>query len=351
MLELMPSAPGGALLDGCDHEHVELVQDPNSGLRAVIAVHSTALGPAVGGLRMRPYPDFDAAVRDALRLSFAMSLKNAAADLGLGGGKSVIIDDGERREERLLAFADALNRLGGRYVTAEDVGTTPADMDLMARRTRHVLGRSPEHGGKGDPSPATARTVLGAIRAAANDELEGLRVGVVGVGKVGAARARLLAHAGAEVLVADADPRRAHALGLEVRRPDELLATPLDVLAPCATGEMIDAARARELPCAIVAGAANNPLVDDRTAAVLHERGVLYVPDFLANCGGMVNVAAEYRRGGAGVVGVRIDAAEQRLRAVLDEARRDGRMPLAVAREHALQAIARARHTTTDKEY
>lgn len=358
--ELMPS-PGGALLDGCRHEHVELVQDPASGLKAVIAVHSTALGPAVGGLRWQRYPDLDAAVRDALRLSYAMSLKNAAADLSLGGGKAVIVDDGatERRGERLLAFADALNRLGGRYVTAEDVGTTPADMDLLATRTAHVLGRSPESGGTGDPSPATARTVHAAVRTGVAHALDvhglgGVRVGIVGVGKVGAALARLLHADGAVLELADADAARARQLadelGAVARTPGELLQARLDVLAPCATGEMIDSGRARTLSCSVVAGAANNPLTDDRTAAVLHERGVLYVPDFLANCGGMVNVAAEYRRAGAGFVEERINAAGARLRAVLDEARRDGRMPLVVAREHALRSIARARSESTREQ-
>ncbi len=345
---------GGALLEGCDHERVELVHDPASGLRAVIAIHSTALGPAVGGLRMQAYPDVDAAVRDALRLSFAMSLKNAAADLALGGGKAVIVDDGtsDGRADRLLAFADAVQALGGAYLTAEDVGTSPPDMDLIATRTEYVLGRSPQHGGSGDPSPATARTVLGAIHAGvdahlAADGVAGLRIGVAGVGKVGASLARMLAGEGAELVLADADPNRAAALGdelgAETATPDRLLRAPLDVLAPCATGEMIDAELAGDLPCAVVAGAANNPLVDDRTAAVLHERGVLYVPDFLANCGGMVQIAAEYRSAGADFVEERIAAAGDQLRAVLAEARREGRMPLDVARERAVRAISKAR--------
>jgi glutamate dehydrogenase/leucine dehydrogenase len=352
---------GGPLLDGCTHERVEVVQDPTSGLRSVIAIHSTALGPAVGGLRMQPYPDLDAAVRDALRLSFAMSLKNAAADLTLGGGKAVIVDDGTPagRSERLLAFADAVQALGGAYLTAEDVGTSPQDMDLIATRTDYVLGRSPQQGGSGDPSPVTARTVLGAIRAGVELRLgaagvAGLRVGIAGVGKVGASLARMLAAAGAELVLADAHPGRAAALGDELgaatMAPDRLLRERVDVLAPCATGEMIDAALAEELPCAVVAGAANNPLVDDRTAAVLHERGVLYVPDFLANCGGMVNIAAEYRAAGADFVEARIAAADAQVRAVLAEARRDGRIPLDVARERAVRAISSARRQVFNGE-
>ncbi len=339
----------------CEHERVELVQDPATGLRAVIAIHSTALGPAVGGLRMRDYPDLGAAVLDALRLSEAMSLKNAAADLALGGGKAVIVDDGAPvgvRAERLLAFAAAVDALDGAYVTAEDVGTTPADMDLLATRTPHVLGRSLEQGGRGDPSPITARSVYDAIRAGAEsrlgrDDLRGLRIGVLGVGKVGAALAAMLAEAGAALVLADTDGGRAAAvagaLGARTARTAELLSAPLDVLAPCATGEAIDVGLARELPCAVIAGAANNPLTDDRAAAVLHERDVLYVPDFLANCGGMVSVAAEYRGAGEAFVDDRLAAAATRLRALLAEARAQDRMPVEVAREHAWLAINGAR--------
>jgi glutamate dehydrogenase/leucine dehydrogenase len=290
--------PAGELLERCDHERVEVVQDSRTGLRAVIAIHSTALGPAVGGLRMRPYAGLDGAVRDARRLSAAMSLKNAAAGLGLGGGKAVIVDDGTagaQRDARLRAFADAIEALDGAYVTAEDVGTTPRDMDLIATRTAHVLGRSPELGGRGDPSPATARTVHAAVRAGVAArlgaaDLAGLRVGIAGVGNVGAALARLLAADGAELTLADADAARAGALaaelGARVTETDALLRLPVDVLAPCATGEMIDAELAGDVSCSVIAGAANNPLVDDGTAAALHARGVLYAPDFLANCGG-----------------------------------------------------------------
>jgi leucine dehydrogenase len=344
------------LLAGSDHERVLVVQDARSGLRAVIAVHSTALGPAVGGLRMMPYPDLDAAVFDALRLSAAMSLKNAAAGLGLGGGKAVIVsgpaDDGDTRRARLIAFAGALESLGGSYFTAEDVGTSPQDMELLATRTRYVLGLPPERGGTGDPSPVTARTVLGAIRDGVRvrlgrDSLAGLRIGVVGVGKVGGALAEALAAEGAELVLADQSHARAgelaQRLDAQVSTPDALLRERLDVLAPCATGEMIDAALASELSCAVIAGAANNPLVDDAAAEALHARGILYVPDFLANCGGMLNVAAEYRRAGDGFVEAGVVAARERLRAVLDAAASSGRMPLDVAREQALSAIAAAR--------
>jgi leucine dehydrogenase len=344
------------LLAGADHERVLLVQDPDSGLRAVIAVHSTALGPAVGGLRMKPYPDLDAAVFDALRLSRAMSLKNAAAGLGLGGGKAVVLADGDSapatRRARLLAFAEALESLGGRYFTAEDIGTTPEDMELLSSRTAYVLGLPPERGGTGDPSPVTARTVLAAIEEGVRvrlgaDALAGLRVGIIGVGKVGGALAEALAAEGAELVLADQSQERAAALaqrlGARAVTPDALLEERMDVLAPCATGELIDAARAESLACSVIAGAANNPLLDDRAAEVLHARGILYVPDFLANCGGMLNVAAEYRRADAAYVEAGVVAARERLRALLNAAAASERMPLDVAREQALGAIAAAR--------
>jgi leucine dehydrogenase len=344
----------GAVFTGHDHERVLVVSDPGSGLRAVIAVHSTALGPAVGGLRLHPYQDLDSAVRDALRLSRAMSLKNAAAGLGLGGGKAVIVDDGDSasRTARLLAFADAVNSLGGAYVTAEDIGTTPADMDILATRTRHVLGLSAASGGSGDPSPSTARTVLEAIREGVrvrlgHEQLSGVSVGIVGTGKVGSSLAKLLAAEGAEIVLADVLAERAatlaHALGGRSVSSDALLAEKLDVLAPCATGELIDVDVAARLRCSVVAGGANNPLVDDATAAALDAQGVLYVPDFLANCGGMLNIAREFRNAGPEFTERGLAAAAARIRSVLEEASASGRLPLDVAREQALALIARAR--------
>ncbi|HMJ02528.1 MAG TPA: Glu/Leu/Phe/Val dehydrogenase dimerization domain-containing protein, partial [Conexibacter sp.] len=249
---------GDALLRSLawEHERVQLVQDADCGLQAAIAIHSTVLGPALGGLRIRRYEGgLPEALDDALRLSRAMTLKASAAGLDLGGGKAVMVDDGTgtedtaRRGARLRALAREVERLDGAYVTAEDLGTTTADMDLIAEHTNHVVGTTRRGGLGGDPSPSTARTVLGAMAAAldvldGDDALTGRVVGVIGLGKVGARLAERLLEAGARVVGTDpvAEPcRSAAALGVEiVAGADELLARRLDVLAPCAVGGMVD---------------------------------------------------------------------------------------------------------------
>jgi leucine dehydrogenase len=338
-----------------DHEQLELFRDPATGLTGAVAIHSIALGPSMGGLRIRRYADVEAAAVDALRLARAMTLKNSAAGLNLGGGKAVLIDDGgwEDREARLLAFADVLERLGGRYVTAEDVGTSPADMDLIATRTRWVVGRSPEHGGGGDPSPATARTVLGAIDAGVRSHLgpsslDGVHVGVLGAGKVGAGLVSLLADAGATVTVADVDRARAEACAAAAERVeavpvDGFLARELDVIAPCAMGELIAADDVAGLRCRVVAGAANNPLVDRDAAVALHDAGILYVPDFVANCGGIVHVAAEFEGLDQAAIDAQLETCIAHAGALLEEARTRDAIPLDVAVEHALERVASAR--------
>jgi glutamate dehydrogenase/leucine dehydrogenase len=344
-------------LDGAfDHEQLELFRDPETGLTGAVAIHSTALGPAMGGLRLRRYPDLESGVVDALRLARAMTLKNAAAGLDFGGGKAVLFDDGgwEDRDARITAFAGILERLGGRYVTAEDVGTTPGDMDLLAERTRWVAGRSPSHGGGGDPSPDTARTVFGAIEAAVavaiGGSLEGVTVGVLGAGKVGSALVALLAEAGAEVEVADADRSRAQELarllGNVTAVPvDGFLGRPLDVLAPCAMGELIDEEAVAALRCRAIAGAANNPLVNRATALALDRAGILYVPDFIANCGGIVHVAAEFEQLPAERLEERIGSCVERCGEILREARERGVLPLDLAVERALQRVEAARRS------
>jgi valine dehydrogenase (NAD+) len=337
-----------------EHERVHLVQDAASGLRAVIAVHSTVLGPSLGGMRIRCYEHgMPEALDDALRLSRAMTLKASAAGLDLGGGKAVMLDDGTadtaRREARIVALANEVERLGGAYITAEDIGTTTADMDLVAEHTRFVVGRSRHEGVGGDPSPATARTVLGAIRAAldvldGSDALEGRTVGVVGLGKVGAQLAEWLLEAGARVL--GYDPVLATLWQLEdagvepVASLEELLAHELDVLAPCAVGGMIDEVVASLVRCRVVCGAANNPLTGERAADVLERRAVLYVPDFLANCGGLIHADGERRGDGDPTRLERaLDDAQARTRMVLLAARESGRLPGTVAEEHAWARI------------
>lgn len=350
----------GGLLESLSwgHERVALVHDADSGLRAAIAIHSTVLGPALGGLRIRRYAGgLPEALDDALRLSRAMTLKASAAGLDLGGGKAVMLaddadEDAALRAARLQAFAREVERLGGAYVTAEDVGTTTADMDLLAEHTRHVVGTTRGGGVGGDPSPATARTVIGAIGAAlelldGDDALAGRSVGVIGLGKVGGRLAERLVQAGARVVGADpaeAACRRAAAAGVEiVGSAEDLLARPLDVLAPCAIGGMIDVRVAARVRCRVVCGSANNPLTGERAAAALAQRDVLYVPDFLANCGGLIHADGE-RRGerDAARLERRLAGACERTRAVLHEARSSGRLPSAVAEERAWSRIRAA---------
>lgn len=292
------------------HEQLVVRRGRRSGATVVVAIHSTVLGPALGGARMWAYPNQELAVDDALRLAHGMTHKAAAAGLELGGGKGVICSpssaasrDPARRREMLLDFADLVESLDGRYVTAEDVGTGPDDMVVVAEHTKHVTGLPPELGGSGDPSPFTATGVAASIRACAahrfgSRDLRGLHVVVVGLGHVGARLATLLAAAGARLTVADIDEGKrdlAERLGARWAAPAEGLATECDVLAPCALGGAIDASSAGRLDAAIVCGAANNQLADDALAEQLADAGVLYAPDFIANAGGLINVYREYR--------------------------------------------------------
>jgi valine dehydrogenase (NAD+) len=339
-----------------DHEQVVIRQDPATGLRFIVAVHSTVLGPALGGLRLRRYPGgLRDALEDVLGLARTMTLKASAAGLDLGGGKSVMIDDGraDSREARMRAAARVIDGLDGAYITAEDIGTTTADMDLIAEHTRFVVGRSPEHGGRGDPSPITAETVFQATRrglaaACGSPELDGRRVGVIGLGKVGSVLAGKLAAAGARVIACDLDHERAESFadvhGADaVPSAEAVLALELDVLAPCAAGGLIDDVIARSIDCRVVAGAANNQVTSRRAARILAERGVLLVPDFLANCGGLIHVESEWRRVGHDVVGGRIARAMERLEEAIEEAAVEGSTPLEVAERHALDRVEAAR--------
>lgn len=277
--------------------------DARSGLRAIIAIHSTELGPALGGARFRPYATDRDALVDACRLARGMTFKHALAGLDQGGGKAVILGDPttERSEPLLRAFGRFVDGLAGQYITAEDVGTTCADMDLIRQETRHVAGVSEALGGSGDPSPATALGVLWAMRAAARHlwagDLSGRHVVISGVGKVGSALARLLAAEGTLLTIADIDGRRASELaaelGASVVDPVDAHTLDCDIFAPCALGGVLDAERIPQLRCAAVVGSANNQLASKEDAARLAARGVLYVPDFVANAGGVINIAEE----------------------------------------------------------
>ncbi len=331
-----------------DHEEVVFATDPTSGLRAIIAIHSTALGPALGGTRLYPYRSEEEALADVLRLSRGMTLKAAASGLDLGGGKAVIIGDPRTiKSERLWrAYGQFVESLGGRYITAEDVGTTTADMEQIRRETRWSFGTPLSEGGSGDPSPATARGLVAALRATAvrlrgDRELEGLRVAIQGVGKVGYAYARLLTEARAEVIVSDIDEvaveRAVRDLGVKSVPFDDVLTVDCDVLSPCALGAAINEDTIPALSCSAIVGSANNQLSTDADARNLAATGVLYVPDFVVNAGGLINVSQELRGYTEAGANHRIDAIEQATATILDLAERDGITPneaaIAVARE------------------
>ena len=292
---------------GCEALH--LAADPTTGLRAAVAVHSTVLGPSLGGTRFRPYDDEASAVRDVCRLARGMTYKHAVCGNDQGGGKAVIIGDPTRlrSEELLLAYGRFIDGLRGVYLTAEDVGTTQADMDLLRSVTPYVTGTSEALGGSGDPSPATAWGVFHALGTVAerlwgSPSIEGRHVVVAGVGKVGSALARHLAGAGARLTLSDvrgdAVDALAKELGAAVVDPLDAAGTECDILSPCALGAVLSAASVPVLRCAAVCGAANNQLATDEDGARLAERGVLYAPDYVVNAGGVINIADETASGG-----------------------------------------------------
>lgn len=297
-----------SLSDFADHEQVVFVSDDKSGLKAIIAVHNSNLGPALGGCRMWPYASEEEAVRDVLRLSRGMTYKSAMANLKLGGGKSVIIGNPRTHKtpELLAAFARALEQLNGRYIAAEDSGTSVADMKYMAQLTRHVAGihdkPSDEGTRSGDPSPATAYGTFIGIKAAVKerlgrDTLDGLRVAVQGVGNVGFDLARQLKEAGAQLWVTDIhrEPlvQAGRELGATVVAPDEIFGLDVDVFAPCALGAILNDSTIPQLKAKIVAGAANNQLAEARHGLELMKRGILYAPDYVINAGGIIDVYHE----------------------------------------------------------
>jgi valine dehydrogenase (NAD+) len=287
------------------HEQVVFCQDPASGLKAIIAIYSTALGPALGGTRFYPYASEEDALEDVLNLSRAMAYKAACAGLDLGGGKAVIIGDPskDKNEALLRAYGRFVSSLNGRYFTAADVGTYVQDMDVIARECRWVTGRSPEHGGAGDSAVLTAYGVFQGMRAAAESvwgapSLRGRRVGVAGVGKVGHHLVEHLLEDGATVLVADvsaeaiARVKTAHP-EVEVVDVDALISQDMDVYAPCALGGALTDETVQVLKARVVCGAANNQLDHPGIEKVLADRGVLYAPDYVVNAGGLVQVADE----------------------------------------------------------
>jgi leucine dehydrogenase len=335
------------------HELVIFGHDAPTGLRAIIAIHSTVLGPAAGGCRMWPYASTTEAAADVLRLSRGMSYKNAMAGLPFGGGKAVIIGDARtaKTPELFAAFGRMVDSLRGRYVTAEDVGTTTADMAHVERVTRYVsgLGRAPGEAG-GDPAPMTALGVFLGIRAAVKfrlgrADLAGLTVAVQGAGGVGYHLCGMLAAAGARLKVADLLPQ-----ALE-RVCDEFKAAPVpavqvleeqaDVLAPCALGAILDARSTRKLRVKVVAGAANNQLATPEDGEALRGAGILYAPDYVINAGGIISVAREYYGGTEAQVIEDIQGIPARLTEIFERARREGRAPNEVADRMARERLGR----------
>lgn len=286
------------------YEQLVLCHDATSGLRASIAIHDTTLGPALGGTRMWRYATEDEAILDCLRLARGMTYKAAAAGLNLGGGKAVIIGDpaNDKSEALFRAFGRFVETLGGRYITAEDVGTSVEDMDHIYQETAHVTGVSETYGSSGDPSPMTALGVWRGMKACAaeawgSDSLKGKVVAVQGMGHVGYHLARHLHEDGAGLIVTDireaSAKRAAEEFGAKVCTPEEIYAAECDIFSPNALGAVINDRTLPALKCRIVAGAANNQLAENRHGDALTERGILYAPDYVINAGGLINVADE----------------------------------------------------------
>ena len=343
-----------------DHELVHFVHDLNSGLTSIIAVHSSHLGPGAGGTRFWHYPNPKDGLRDALRLSRGMSYKNAMAGLPMGGGKAVILADEARIKtpEMLAAFGDAVEGLGGRYVTAEDVGISEADMVAVSKRTAHVSGLpvSGEDAAGGDPGPFTSYGIYLGIKAAVqhklgSDNMKGVHVAVQGTGSVGGGVARLLAKDGARLTLADihADGVKALAaeLGAAVVDPDAIMTTPCDVFSPNALGAILNDESIAKLDTQIVAGGANNQLARADHGKVLFERGILYAPDYVINAGGIISVATEYlarregKQGSVDDVNTLIEQIPARLEQVWQKSEAENTSPDVIADRMAQELIGR----------
>jgi leucine dehydrogenase len=342
-----------------EHEGVHAFFDEKTGLKSIIAVHSTARGPAAGGCRMWPYASSEAALTDALRLSRAMSYKNAMADIDLGGGKAVIIGDARTGKSPALfeAFGRAVDTLGGQYWTAEDVGVSPTDLASARKRTRYVAGLEGHAAASGDPSPVTAEGVFRGVRLcverALGRDLTGVRVALQGVGHVGAYLAHKLHAAGAKLIITDVNEQAlaevARTTGAQVVGADAIFDVEADVFAPCALGGAISAQTLPRLKVKVIAGGANNQLADATIGQTVFDRGILYAPDYVINGGGIINVAGEIRALEANTafdpawVAGKLDRLAQSLGEVLDHSRTDRRPANLVADEMARARIAAAR--------
>ncbi|HEY7399992.1 MAG TPA: Glu/Leu/Phe/Val dehydrogenase dimerization domain-containing protein [Actinomycetota bacterium] len=340
------------LLHAWDGEEVALRFDAASNAWMFVCVHSTVLGPGMGGVRLQRYATPHDALADGLRLAGAMTLKQAAADLPFGGGKAVLavpdIPRGADRAALFSRYADLVNAMGGTYVTAADMNTGQADMDLVGERTAHVLGRSPERGGSGDPAPSTARGVFHGIVATArrrfgSSDLAGKRALVQGVGAVGFPLAEHLHEAGASVILADPNAERVSALaerlGGTLVAPVDVVGTECEIFAPCATGGILSAETIPKLRCSVVAGAANNQLAAEGADELVRDAGILYAPDFVINAGGVIHLAGYETLGwDEGKMASRLESIGDTLDEVFDAADRDG-----VTTDAAARRMARSR--------
>ncbi len=340
------------LPDFDEHESVHMFEDAKSGLRAVISIHSTHLGPAAGGTRFWHYADKQSAVTDALRLSRGMSYKNAMAGLPLGGGKGVVLANSARTKtpDMLAAFGRAIESLGGRYVTAEDVGMSDLDMVAIAKETRHVSGLPIAKQGTagGDPGPFTARGVYLGIKAAAQyrlgaETMAGVHVAIQGIGSVGGGVARLLAADGAKLTISDIDQTKlseiADATGAQITSLDQIMTIKADVFSPNALGAILTEGSISELDVAVIAGGANNQMATRADAQRLFDRGILYAPDYVINAGGIINVGLEYL-GDASVddVNARIDLIPGRLHTIWNESASE-KLPSAMIADRMAQRL------------
>jgi leucine dehydrogenase len=315
------------------YEQLVFCHDKATGLRAIIAIHDTTLGPALGGCRMYPYASEEDAIVDALRLARGMTYKAAASGLNLGGGKSVILGDPEAKSEQLLrSFGRYIETLGGRYIVAEDVGTSTEDMEHIRIETSHVVGVDVTHGGSGDPSPFTALGVLQGMRACAEEafgspSLEGRTVAVQGLGHVGYHLCELLHDEGANLMVTDLREelvdQAVREFGAKPVEPAEILTIPCDILAPCALGAVVNDISLPNFRCSIIAGGANNILLEARHGEALAERGILYAPDYVINAGGLINVADELEGYDQTRATKRVAHIYDSLRSIIAIARRD----------------------------
>ncbi|MEK5361662.1 branched-chain amino acid dehydrogenase [Peribacillus sp. FSL K6-5616] len=343
-------------LEKYDYEQLLFCQDKQSGLKAIIAIHDTTLGPALGGTRMWTYASEEDAIEDALRLSRGMTYKNAAAGLNLGGGKTVIIGDPrkDKNEEMFRAFGRYLQGLNGRYITAEDVGTTVEDMDLIHEETDFVTGISPAFGSSGNPSPVTAYGVYRGMKAAAKeafgtDSLEGKVVAVQGVGNVSYNLCRHLHEEGAKLIVTDINKesvaRAVESFGATAVNPDEIYGVECDIYAPCALGAVINDQTINQIRAKVIAGAANNQLKETVHGDQIHEKGIIYAPDYVINAGGVINVADELLGYNRERALKKVETVYDTIERVIEIAKRDQIPTYKAADRMAEERIARMRNS------